>query len=140
MRDKAKTGIELLDQTLPQFFWIGEPSHYDPKRDDLKLFPPGDKGGRELLLPQSVTPQQLFDMTMPVLQAQAQELLRRNFGQPRFENFLVQGIIVNWIFASTALDAQAKKIAALADRLAKLEARLAKLEKTELLEPPSTES
>lgn len=111
-----------------KMFWLGEPCQYDPGRADLESFPAGDLGGRELGLPVSMTPQEMFDATMPrvvVLQAQAQQRFQSG-AERQLHPFgiLAQGIQTTWMLTSEQVTRQQAEIDALKATVERLEAKI----------------
>ena len=86
------------------YYWLGPPCQYDDTRKDLESFPAGDLGGRELVIPDTKSPQELWTETMPILAIIHRNALRR-FETGRDQDLhpfapMVQGIHVTWMFTS----------------------------------------
>jgi hypothetical protein len=110
---------------LPEFdlYWLGEPCRYNEEDKLLKSFPPGDLGGRYIGLSIGHSPQEIFDQTLPVLRALAQQSQRQAVlsGKVSAELPLINAVQMTWFFAS-------KEISRLQGEVSTLEARIKKLE------------
>lgn len=114
-------------------YWLGPPCKYHPDRKDLDGFPEEDLGGREIGLPDSTTPQQLYTDTVVELQNLHQEAQRRfamGSGNGKLHPFgvLAQGIYMVWIFASMQMTKLYGVLVTNRQEIAALEARVKKLE------------
>ncbi len=118
----------LVGQPKPKSFdlyWLGEPSNYNDKIDALKPFPEGDLGGRFMGLAEGTTPQELFDVTMPMFMALQAEGVRKTKlqGQLSVETVFFQATQMTWIFTvehvnrlESRIEALEKQIQTLLDR------------------------
>lgn len=114
-------------------YWLGTPCKYHPDRKDLDGFPEGDLGGREIALPDSTTPQQLYSDTIVEVQALHQEAQRRfasGQGNGKLHPFgvLSQGIYMVWIFASMQMTKLYEMLVIDRQEIARLQSRVEKLE------------
>jgi hypothetical protein len=117
-------------------YWIGPPSGYRPEY--ATLFPNlGEKGGRELVMPIEVTPQELWDKNAHLLNAIRDNALRRLMtGRDSvIHPFapIISSLQATWMFTSLEFNRMQAKINSLEERLAALEEQAG-------IEPPATEA
>ncbi len=100
-------------------YWMGEPSNYNPRDDLLKPFPDVDQGGRYMGLAKGTSPQDLFDVTIPMFMALHADGVRKTklLGQLSTESVMFQATQMTWIFTVEEVTRLKSRIEALEEQV-----------------------